>query len=138
MPRAKRNHSPETNPEPYAPRSAASDAEWGGFINIRLTDEQKDAARSWIESEAKSILSWLTDELWVGFKLSVTADVANNCFIATFTGTPYEGSKLRCSLSARGSTWFEAVGLLMYKQVILSERNWGQYRTDGRKQDQFG
>lgn len=138
MPRAKKNPATQNNDTPVQPRKPADDADWGGFINIAMADADKEAARQWIAAFSGEVESYLSDAIWSGFKYSVSADVSNECFIATFTGTPYEGSSLRASLSARGVTHWEATALLVYKHYVLAEGNWGQFTGAGKKRDQFG
>jgi hypothetical protein len=138
MPRAKKNPDQNSSSEPRQPRKPADNAEWGGFINVAMSEEEKTAARSWIMAFTGEVDSYLSDAVWEGLKLSVSADVSNECFIATFTGLPYEGSKLRSSLSARGATMWEATALLVYKHYVLAEGNWGQFMSSGKKKDNFG
>lgn len=138
MPRARKNPDASSSSDPKQARRAADNAEWGGFINIAMTDEEKTAARNWITAFSGEVDSYLSDAVWEGLKLSVSADVSNECFIATFTGLPYLGSKLRCSLSARGATMWEATALLVYKHYVLAEGDWGKFTASGKKKDNFG
>lgn len=138
MPRAKKSPAQNNNTEASQPRKPADNAEWGGFINVAMSDEEKAAAREWIVAFSGEVDSYLSDAVWEGLKLSISADTSNECFIATFTGIPYEGSKLRCSLSARGATLWESTALLVYKHYVLAGGNWGQFTSSGKKKDNFG
>lgn len=138
MPRAKKSgdESPLKSPQP--PRAVPADADWGGYVNIRLSDDEKEAARLWIRENQVEVMQHLSDDLWDGFKFSLTADQPNQSFIATYTGSGWSGSKLRCALSARGATWFEALALLIWKHHVYAEKDWGQFRSNGTKVDPFG
>lgn len=138
MPRGKKSQDSNSPSKSLQPRAVPASADWGGYINIRLTDEEKDDARSWIAEHQTEIFKYLTDDTWEGLKFSLSADVENQSFVATYTGAGWVGSKLRCALSARAGTWFEALGLLVYKHHVLASGDWGQYKTNGEKVDPFG
>lgn len=138
MPRAKKSPTPDALPLQLQPRALPSDAAWGGFINIRLTDDEKAAAQQWIRESEREAMSLFDDNLGEGFKFSLSYDAENQSYVATYTGAGWEGSSLRCSMSARAGTWFEALALLVWKHNIHAGGNWGQYRTDGKKVPSFG
>lgn len=138
MPRAKKQAAPDSLPLQLQPRALPADAQWGGFINIRLSDEEKETAQLWIREHEREAFAMFADNLGEGFKFSLSYDAENQSYIASYTGAGWVGSELRCSMSARAGTWFEALALLVWKHNIHASGNWGQYRTDGRKVPSFG
>lgn len=138
MPRAKKTGSSSETAKQLPPRALPADAPWGGFVNIRLNDDELDEAKLWIREHETEIVSRLTDDLAEGFKFSLSYDHDNQSFIATYTGRGWMRSNERCAMSARAGTWFEAIGLLVWKHHEHAQGDWGQYYTNGTKLPTFG
>lgn len=138
MPRAKSSKSSDQSSKALPPRSLPSDAPWGGFVNIRLSDEEKEVAQAWIRESEREAVQLLTDDLADGYKFSLSYDGDNQSFIATYTGAGWDGCNVRCAMSARAGTWFEALALLVWKHHIHAGRDWGQYYHNGSKVSPFG
>lgn len=112
--------------------SAQSD-EWGGYINLRITGEERGDFDEWCIEARDTFQGTLDAALVDGLKLGVSYDAENSAYIATFTGNGCIGTKLRCVLSARGESFNEAVALLVYKHVVLMDEDWSSYSpTTGR------
>jgi hypothetical protein len=108
--------------------SLPSDAQWGGFLNARLSDEQVEQFKAWLSGNAGEF--W--DDLWelcgLGAKFTLAYDHENSCYIASITGNLCVGLQLRCCATARAGTVAEAVGLLVFKHQILAGGDWGKFR----------
>ena len=132
MPRAKKQTPLETPPS-LQPYKSDSDADWFGFINIRVSDSQEVEFKS-LNSE---YLQWLRDQLdqalILGFKLSVVMDVEHDCYIATLTGCVTRGLQSRACLSARNDTMQGALDLLIFKHVVILQSDWGKYQPSTGK-----
>lgn len=100
--------------------------QWGGFIDIRLTPEEKEAFLQWSEPAQWSYLDdLLADEI----KLGLTYETETETYLATLTSIKHAGSNLRVVLTSRSGSWERAVMLCLYKHFILLEGDWGRYRV---------
>lgn len=111
------------------------EAEWGGFINIRLDDEQKQQFTEYYAAFSEEIPSALDDLLGKGMKFSVSYDHENQSYVASFTGRLVRSMDLRCSTSSRHSTFQEAVALLVWKHHAMADGDYGNFKTNGRRAD---
>ena len=137
MPRKKRiSGSPDPTPLPrYA---TAADAQWGGFINIKVDDSWKLRFDDWFTTHRHECLAALDDLLGEGMKVAFSYDHENECYIVSFTGKGWEGSKLRWCMTSRAGTFDEALGLATFKHFVMADRDWGAYKPDGTKKMQWG
>lgn len=144
MPRAKKpTHTQPDAPDadnirvnqPYA---CSDDAKWGGFLNARLTQDDVDDFQEWFQAaQAESGWSLLHSALQQGIKLSVTYDVGNNTFIATFTGDLLRIGDRR-AVTSRAPFWAQAVLLAVYKHVVMLKGDYSSLATEKPKWNTFG
>lgn len=129
MPRAKRNGSKASKPDVNASRVyyCAPDAPWGGYVNLRLVEEEREDFDNWAAEEAANLGGFLETALIDGLKLTVSYDAENSAYVATFTGAGCHGDKSRFCLTARSSVMTEAINLLCYKHYVLLDGDWGAY-----------
>jgi len=128
-------YNPEThfsNGNPKPKRWLPDDAQWGGFINVSLNDEELAAFDAWYEAFSREAWDWMLDAVGEGLKLSLAYDGENQTWIATFTGKGMLTDGDRFSMSARDDNAPKAMALLTYKHVMLAEGDWGQYRPKTR------
>lgn len=129
MPRSKpqqKNPSPSPTVQRYF---LPAEAAWGGFVNIRLDDEQKNEFYVWCEANVAHYHALFADMLGEGLKASFTFDAEHGAFILALTGAlmgsaPYERF---CSTSRAGSL-DEVIALTVWKHVELTEGDYGNYR----------
>lgn len=134
MPRSKSTNG-KTEKQDISARqrfACASDAAWGGFLNVRLTDEQKAQFDEWRASVGAQFWSSLADIVAEGMKLSLVYDAENECFVATFTGALTGSPKFREASSSRAGTWEEAVALMVFKHEVLAVNGWGDFRPKSK------
>jgi len=129
MPRGKRDVPFENSPR----GSHHTDTEpkslgWGGFVNVKLTDAQKEDFKGWLEGDGAGFWANLCDVISEGFKYSLAWDDENEAFVATLTGQGVVGSEDRYCLTARGGTMESATALLVFKDQVLLGKDWGRYR----------
>jgi len=114
--------------------------DWGGFVNIRMDEAEKEGFHSWYAQLGSSI--WLTMQEYIssGLKLSISYDADGDFYLASFTGIGKDliGIDLRCVLTARAPEWETAIALLVYKHEVMAHCNWGDYYANGTKQSNFG
>lgn len=130
MPRKAKSPAPPKEPaidrQPYL---LDNDAPWGGFINIRLTDEQKDEFSSWYEENSEHVGSYFEEIIGAGIKASFSYDAEHECCVLAVTGalvstTP--GSRF-CSTS-RAATLADVTALTVWKHLVMARGDYGNYR----------
>ncbi|HET8671976.1 MAG TPA: hypothetical protein VFM05_15575 [Candidatus Saccharimonadales bacterium] len=138
MPRGKANGS-NASRKSGTPLAGRQD-NWGGFINVRLSEEDKAAFAVWSADRGGSHWSDFAEYLAKGFKFSLSYDPDGDFYLATFTAEGKEliGVDLRCCLTARAPEWETAVSLLMFKHEVLAHENWGSYRPAENRFDRLG
>jgi hypothetical protein len=129
MPRRRTSDTPPKVEAPTRRQSVQSgEMEWGGFVNVRLTDEEKDAFNLWLDGDGAKFWSYLVDTISNGFKFGVSWDTTNECFVATYTGQGLVSDDRRYCLTARGGTMEKATALLVFKDLVLLRSDWGLYK----------
>lgn len=105
-----------------------SDAEWGGYINIRLDDAQKEQFHAWYSENTDQIAVYLEDFLGEGGKFSVSYDHENECFVTTLMGALLQDdSRDRFTSSSRAGTVTEAMALAFWKHFVLCEADYTNF-----------
>jgi hypothetical protein len=144
MPRPKSNKTTQSQPNEVDRRRQAQPywiddkAEWGGFCNVRIDEDQKAAFEEWLASSGVDWWSELVDLVGQGMKFSLTYDEPNQAYVATLTGRGWRAGNLRQSMSARAGDERTCMALLMYKHLVLASGDWGSYQPSGQTFLQFG
>jgi hypothetical protein len=114
--------------------------DWGGFIDVRLTAEDKANFAIWSEDHAASMWTEFQEEIARGFKFSLSYDPKGDFYLACFTGAGEEliGIDLRCCLTARAPEWEQSILVLLYKHQELAHGDWGSYRPAQLGFDRLG
>lgn len=120
--------APVPTPTERQPYLLPNDAPWGGFINIRLTEEQVNEFEVWEETNKAYVTSYFDEIIGSGVKASFSYDADHECYILALTGalmgtTP--GSRF-CSTSRAGS-FAQVVALTVWKHVVLARGDYGNY-----------
>lgn len=105
-----------------------NEAVWGGFINIRLDDEQKSSFHAWFEDNAASVAGYVDDVLAEGMKVGLAYDRENQCYIATFTGALVSNSNERYVATSRAGTLNECLGLAVWKHFFVAQGDYGNFK----------
>lgn len=122
------NSTNKTTPNEAQPYHLANDADWGGFINIRLDDEQAASFKSWYSNGSVNVEAAIDEMLGLGCKLSAAYDAENQCYICSITGGLVGANRShRYTSTSRASTLHEAYGLSVWKHYILCEGDYGNY-----------
>lgn len=96
-----------------------NDADWGGFINVRLDEDQKEAFGLWFASGDVNITNEIDDLLGQGMKVGLSYDEENECYICTFTGRLLDDFEHRYCSTSRAGTLPEVLALSVYKHTVL-------------------
>lgn len=100
----------------------------GGFINIRLDDEQKREFYSWLEANAAHYSAAIDDMLGAGVKLTLAYDAEHQAYIVTVTGALVGSApNKRFASTSRAGTLPEALALTVWKHTALTEGDYGNY-----------
>jgi len=110
-----------------------NDAEWFGFVNVSLDDDQKVAFELWYAENEAEINHYLEDIVGEGMKYGYAYDRENECGIVSFTGCLWAGSNLRACVTSRAATWADANALAVFKHVVLVNCDYGDLMANGRK-----
>lgn len=110
------------------PYHLENDAPWGGFLNIRLTDEQRDNFFVWYRDASVNVEAALDEMLGLGCKLTFAFDGEHDCYICSVTGGLVgENRSHRYTSTSRASTYHEALALTVWKHYVLCEGDYGNY-----------
>lgn len=99
-------------------RGSLSYAKSMEFVNVKLHASDREKFRAWVRSctlELEDVFLELTRE---GYKLSITLDLDNNCYIVSLIGTEKTENPSRC-MSSRSESVSEGVYMSYYKHTIM-------------------
>jgi hypothetical protein len=118
----------------------ASEVPWGGYVDLRLDEDDKSQFVVWSNAERQSYWLDFVELLGKGFKFGLSYVVEDDCYIASFTayGERLIGLNDRYCLTARSPEWEEAVMLLIFKHLVMARGNWGNFKPKSRKMERFG
>lgn len=105
-----------------------SDAAWGGFVNIRLDDQQKEEFADWFERNGSDIPLMLDDILGAGMKVAFAYDRENESYVVTFTGALVSNSNERYCATSRAGTFDKCLGVACFKHGILAQGDYGNFK----------
>lgn len=119
---------PQSKPD----KVEAPQLEWGGWIDIQITEDMKEQFDIWFSERQEQMSSGLEDVVGTGLKLTLSWDGEHNTFVASLNGQGNSESLKRFTLTARSSNWWEAVGLCLYKHGVLLQGDWANYKPKAR------
>ena len=125
---------PKTPSVPVASRGVYychSEAVWGGFINVRLDDEQKAEFYTWLDGNSQHVSGYVDDLLAEEAKVTLAFDRENDCYLVTVSGALVGGSTERYVSSSRAATLPETLALTVWNHFVLADGDYGNYRTNG-------
>lgn len=130
MPRKRKQSTPVTPPKKEIVQGrywTNPEAVWGGFINIRLEDEQRELFEAWYVENSAHVGVDLDDLLAEGVKFGLSYDKENECYVATIMGALVGGSNERYVLTSRAGTVNDTIGLAVWKFSVLAGGDCGNY-----------
>lgn len=140
MPRGKKPVAAPTKADPNAGRRyyLPGDAVFGGYINLKLDEEHHEAFDRWYGEFEPRIGEFLAETLVDGMAFSLKFDAENDCFFASYSGAGVSGSNERYVLTARSSSWAEALALLVFKHTELMGGSWDDFLPKSGKLRSWG
>lgn len=119
-------------------RGNSSNPEWGGFCNIRMSEDDKETFKSWYRENLDMLIVWSSQLLLDGMKITYTYDATNDCFLCTFTGMAYGETEFMVAMSSRAGTPDEALALNLYKHGVKADGDWQKFMDAGKKGYNWG
>lgn len=138
MPRGKSDAKSKNNPNAGRKYYCEPDAPFGGYIDLKLDDDQHAAFDDWFLKENGKWLALLQDDVTEGLAFGSKWDASSQCFVATYSGCGITGSTERYVLTARASSFPEAMALLVYKHDVLMGRTWDDYKPSNQRLKAWG
>lgn len=122
-------------------RRARKDDQWGGFVPCELGVDEREAWEIWFSASGHTIAADLDDAMGTGLKFTASYDGANQCYIASLSGRPDVAGERAFTniLTGRAGTFDEAVGVLLYKHLVVLRGDWwGAVNAPKVNRRQFG
>lgn len=108
------------------------DAAWGGFINIRLDEDDKTAFTEWWESSEHSPSLVLEELVSCGIKVTLAFDPENTAWLCSFTGRLVLDSDERFVTTTRAGSMSEVIALAVYKHVYVVRGVYKKYSNNNK------
>lgn len=115
-----------------------NDAKWGGFLNLRLSDEQKAEFYARWEDDRSFWWPVIDDLCGFGAKVAVTYDGENQCYICTITGALVLGSNERYCTTTRAGTLDEVFALAAWKHELAPNGDYADFKPKSGTFKQWG
>lgn len=116
----------------------AEGAEWGGFINIKLSEEQKEAFHAWHAGAGNEPALILDELLGAGMKVTLAYDRENECYICSYTGKLATFSSERFVTTTRAGTMSEVIALAVYKHAYIARGVYDDFMYTSKKAPNWG
>lgn len=99
---------------------------WKGFINLSLSAEQKEQYASW-DIEDSDVWLGLATYGEKGYKFSLTYNVANSNWVATYTGQEQAGKNSGYAVTGFASDPYNAARVLLFKVSCILPDVWKDF-----------
>lgn len=136
--RIKDNEDKAQKPSPKSSAAKPTELEWGGFINLRLTELQKNDFKIWFTDNNDTVSDRVESLLIDGFKLSIAFNADNDTFSASVIGCLLVSSQKRYAVSAYAPNWWQAIALVIYKHFVIAEQKWDDFKPSKQGFDDIG
>lgn len=112
---------------PAMAKNSKSYGDWQ-FVNINLSTADQKHFAEWFNDNETGLLSMLSEVNADGYKVSISYDFDNECYICALSGTKNTNDNNGCTITARSAEWIEAIGLALYKHVVMCNTGqWADY-----------
>lgn len=125
---------PKQEAQEFRPYSYRLDdkAEWGGFINVRLSDEQKADFSAWWEENVNQSAQILEELICAGIKATLAYDPDNDTWLCSFTGRLVSDSDERFVTTTRAGNMPEVIALACWKHVYVQRGVYKRYSNNNK------
>jgi len=94
-------------------------AEWGGFINVRVDDQERLLFEEWYENNPQLPALILQELVSCGVKVTLAYDPENAAWLCSFTGRLVSERADRYVTTSRAGSMPEVIALACWKHVYL-------------------
>lgn len=101
----------------------AKKAEFKGFFNFEMDVEQKAECKAWIRNDEEVAIA-ISDAVASQYKLTISMDSRSGGYQATMQAYDPKDVNAGLCMSAYAKHWYDALGVLMYKHVIILGKDW--------------
>lgn len=98
------------------------------FVNRTLNVAEDAAFVEWFQNKDRRADAAIEEAFADEYKVSISYDEKNNCFVAAMTYKGEKGVNLNKSLGARSDSWLEAIAMAVYKHHVIFEQ--GEWIVD--------
>lgn len=116
---------------PYSYRLAEA-AAWGGFLNVRLDDQQKADFSVWWDENVNLSAQILEELLAAGIKVTLAYDAGNDSWLCSLTGRLVSDSDERFVTTTRAASMAEVIALACYKHVYIQRGVYKRYSNNNK------
>lgn len=109
-----------------------------GFVPCNLGKQEKQDAQQWIAANAGEFFTLLEKIVGDGYKFSVSLDRFHDCFSSSLTCTDPDNSNIGWCLSGRAPDAWSAVGMVLYKHLVVLDGVWDTREPSGDRDDKWG
>lgn len=110
-----------TSSTTYGTRPTTQIGEWLGFVDVKLSKDDRDRALSWNESDFGDELA---DLLSSNYKVTLTWDVRTETFLVSISCYSDTSVNFKRTLTTRFVTAIGALRMAVYKHVIVLDEQW--------------
>lgn len=105
-----------------------SDNGWKGFVNVSLTNEQKEQLGAW-DIQDGDVWDGVATYCEAGYKVTLSYNSANKNFTATVIGGEGSGKNAGRAVSAFAPTPYQAMRTVLFKVSVLLPDVWTEYKA---------
>lgn len=117
------------------PAALSEKAQWVGFANVRLDEEQREAYAAWDITPAE-VWEKFTEMLSTGYKITVSHQPKKNSFTCAATCENAADPNAGMTMSSYAGTWGDAVKVMLFKHFEVTKGTWGA--VEARTSSPFG
>jgi len=110
----------------------SDNAAWGGFINVKIDEQQKERFTEWYEGERNASAQILEELLIAGIKVTLAYDTDNDSWLCSFTGRLVGDSDDRFVTTTRAGSMPEVIALACFKHVYIQHGVYAKYSNNNK------
>ncbi len=88
------------------------------FVDVRIRASDKDAFKTWAQSNANDSVDLLSTLVNSGYKVSVSWSDYQDCYTASFTGQEEKSPNYHLVMTSRSDDLWEAIMIGLYKHFV--------------------
>lgn len=104
---------------------------WGGIVSVRFDRRDKDDYKGFVDNNPEWVLEQAHDLVAEDNKITLSWDSRSDCFMASISCYNDKSPNYKHTMISRAPTLVDALGVALYKHVIIAERDWGVEASEG-------